>query len=466
MQVQVISGIYTNGSPDYRTSYPVNLVPVPKSQGVSQSYLRPAPGIELHGTGPGVGRGGIVWNDVCYRVLGTKLCSISSAGVVVQLATIPGTGRVTMDYSFDRLAISGNGALFYWDGATLTQVTDSDLGTVLDFKWIDGYFMTTDGVSLVVTELNDPTSVNPLKYGSAERDPDGLVGIQKLHGEVYAIGRYTIEVFNNIGGEFFPFQRNQGAFINRGAVGAHACCVFDESIAFVGGARNESPAIWLGVNSRATKISSREVDILLAELSEDNLKAVVLETKVDRGGYQLFVHLVDRTLVYDSFATAQMQQPIWFVLASGTGDLSRYRAIDLLWCYGRWLVSDPVSVNLGRLTDTISTHYGNSVRWEVNTQILYPGGLSAIVHAIELVALTGSVVPGSDPVVWTSYSNDGETWSQEVPAKVGVQGNRAKRIKWIRQGHVRNWRVQKFRGLSESNISFAAVEMTIEALNA
>jgi hypothetical protein len=66
------------------------------------------------------------------------------------------------------------------------QVTDPDLGVVLDVVWVDGYFMTTDGEFLVVTELTDPTQVNPLKYGSSEVDPDPVVALLKLRNEVYA----------------------------------------------------------------------------------------------------------------------------------------------------------------------------------------------------------------------------------------------------------------------------------------
>jgi putative ABC transport system ATP-binding protein len=45
MQIPVLSGIYADGDADFRSSYPVNLVPVPKDSGVSQGYLRPADGI-------------------------------------------------------------------------------------------------------------------------------------------------------------------------------------------------------------------------------------------------------------------------------------------------------------------------------------------------------------------------------------------------------------------------------------
>ena len=165
-QIPILSGIYTDTNSDFRTAYPRNLVPVMKTTGISDSYLRPADGIVQLGTGPGTDRGGINWDGTCYRVMGSKLVSIGATGVTTTLGDVGNDGKsVTFDYSFDRLAIASNGNLFYWDGTTLTQVSDVDLGTVVDMIWVDGYFMTTDGQYLIVTELNDPTQVDPIKYG-------------------------------------------------------------------------------------------------------------------------------------------------------------------------------------------------------------------------------------------------------------------------------------------------------------
>jgi hypothetical protein len=204
------------------------------------------------GTGPGIDRGGIEWNGLLYRVMGTKLVSISSTNVVTVIGDVGGTGLVTLDYSFDYLAIASSGNLFLYRPSTgLQQVTDPDLGTVVDVVWVDGYFMTTDGEFLIVTELNDPFSVNPLKYGSSEADPDPVVALLKVRNEVYALNRHTIEVFDNVGGDLFPFQRVEGAQVQRGSIGTHACCVFMESIAFIGGGRNEAPGVWLISGSNA-----------------------------------------------------------------------------------------------------------------------------------------------------------------------------------------------------------------------
>ena len=64
MQIPILNGIFTDNSPDIRTKYPLNLIPVPQASGISNGYLKPADGIVSNGTGPGTDRGGINWNDV------------------------------------------------------------------------------------------------------------------------------------------------------------------------------------------------------------------------------------------------------------------------------------------------------------------------------------------------------------------------------------------------------------------
>jgi hypothetical protein len=117
MDIPILNGIYADQAADFRTSYPRNMVPVPKGQGISKGYLRPADGITLVGTGPGTDRGGFNWNGVCYRVMGTKLVSVSSAGAVTELGDVGSGAQVTIDNGFDRLAIWSGGRLYYWNGS-------------------------------------------------------------------------------------------------------------------------------------------------------------------------------------------------------------------------------------------------------------------------------------------------------------------------------------------------------------
>lgn len=468
MQIEILSGIYTDNGPDIRTAYPVNLLPVPMSSGISSGYLRPGDGIVANGTGPGIDRGGVNWNGICYRVMGTKLVTVSATGVVAELGDVGGPvdSLVTFDYSFDLLGIASGGRLYYWNPATstLTQNTDPDLGVVLDMAWVDGYFITTDGEFLVVTELSDPLAVNPLKYGSSEVDPDPVVALLKLRNEIYALNRNTIEVFDNVGGEFFPFARVDGAQIQKGVVGTFACCVYMEQIAFLGSGRNEAPGIYMGANATASKISTQEIDDILLGYTEAQLATVKLEARNDRSHQHLYVHLPDRTLVFDGAATQALNEPVWFVLTSTVVGFSQYRARNLVWAYDKWLVGDPLSSNVGYLVDNVGSHWGEKVRWEFGTMIVYNEGNGVLFHELELVSLTGRVALGVNPQISTSYSLDGLSWSQDRFIEVGTIGNTKKRLTWFQQGSMRNWRIQRFRGDSDSHISFARLEAQIEGL--
>jgi hypothetical protein len=468
MQIQILNGIYADTTPELRTAYPVNMVPVPKKSGISNGFLRPGDGIVANGTGPGTDRGGINWNGVCYRVMGTKLVIVASNGAFTVLGDVggPTTELVTMDYSFELLAIASGGRLYFWDpvASTLTQNTDPDLGVVLDVAWVDGYFMTTDGEFLIVTELTDPLQVNPLKYGSSEVDPDPVVALIKLRNEIYALNSNTIEVFDNVGGELFPFARIDGAQIQKGCLGTQACCIYLERLAFLGGGRNEAPGIYIGAAATTQKISTQEIDNLLLTYTEAQLVKTKLEARNDKNHQHLYVHLPDRTIVYDASASEALGEQVWFTLTSTVVGFSQYRARNLVWCYDKWLVGDPQSSAIGYLVQDTGHHWGQQVRWEFGTIIAYNEGNGAIFNRLELVSLTGSVALGTNPQISTSYSVNGLAWSQDRSVAVGTTGNTAKRLAWFQQGHMRNWRIQRFRGDSDAHISFMRLEAQIEAL--
>ena len=469
MQIPILSGVYADNGPDVRVSYPVNLVPTVAATGISAGYLRPADGIVVDLTAEGIGRGGIEWRGNLYRVMGADFIRIfynaSGEPFLETIGTVDNDFEpVRMVYGFDFLAIASAGKLYLFNETTLTQVTDVDLGAVVDVEWVDGYFMTTDGDSLVVTELNDPFSVNPLKYGSSESDPDPVLALLRLRNEVYALNRNTIEVFANVGGDLFPFQRIDGAKITKGTIGTHACCVFLETIAFVGGGRNEAPGVYLGVNASATKISTPEIDRLLRSFTDAQLSKVVLETRNDNGHEHLYVHLLDRTAVYDASASRSLGEPVWFYLTSTLDGFGGYAARYFVWAYDQWNFCSPINSDFGRLVRDVSTKNGLPVRWEFSTGIIYAEGRGAIVNELELVALTGRVSIGKDPAIATSHSSDGVVWSQERTVKAGKVGDRMKRLVWQRCGQMRHWRIQRFRGTSDAHVSFLRLEASIEGL--
>jgi len=465
-QIPLLSGIYASSSPELRTSYPVNFVAVPKENGVSQGFLRPADGLTEWVATSAICRGLIVWDGVLYAVLGSSLYAVSSDGSQTLIGSVGTDGApVSLDYGFDDLAVASNGDLFVYNPTDgLRQNIDPDLGLVNDVLWVDGYFMTTDGVSLVVTELGDPLSVNPLKYGSSEADPDPVIAILKLRNEVAALNLHTIEFFDNIGGDLFPFQRIEGAQIEKGCIGKDACCVYMDAIAFLGNGFNEQPSIYIGANGNAAKISTHEIDTLLEAYTTDDLSQAILEARNEGSHQFLYLHLPDRTLLYDGGASQDLQTPIWTVLTTAIDGFEQYRARHFCYAYNAWRCADPLGNRLGYIRRDISSHYGAQVRWEFGTTIVYNAGAGALFTRLELVALTGSVALGVDPVISTSYSIDGRSWSIDRTTSLGAIGATSKRIVWLRQGRMADRRIQRFRGTSDAHAAFVRLEATLEPL--
>lgn len=465
MQIPLLSGVYTDSIGNVRQSYPVNLVPVPKQSGVSAGYFRAADGITGRVTiVPGeVDRGAITWagqgfDERCIRVYGREVRHVYFDGSGNLTSTMlglmsAGGGQATLDYGFDHLVVCAGGKLYLLsnDMTTFTQITDPDVGNAIDVVFIDGYYVFTDGEFIAVTDLNDPFSVNPLKYGSAEIDPDPIRGVFKIRNELAVLGSHTIEFFDNVGGSGFPFQRIEGAQIQRGVVGTHAAANFMDALAFVGGGRNEPPSVWLATGGSAQRISTQEIDLQLRGKAG---AGTVMEVRVDAGHQWLMIHLDDRCLVYDGAASAVLQQPVWFTLTSSATGFSQYRAKNHAWCYGKWIVGDPVlNGGVAYLSDTVASHYGETVRHELQTQILYNESRGAIVHSLELVSTTYGA-----GTVNTSQSVDGINWSANVPSST------AKRIQWRRTGSIREWRIQRFQWDSSTRIVPMRLEAVIEPL--
>lgn len=460
MQISVLQGTYSEGN-DYRTSYPVNYVPVPKQNGISMGYLRPHDGIRLFSTVPGAIRGGVNFKEEAYFVCGDELRKVNADGTTTLIDRVDDDGKpVRFAFSFDRLAVCSAGKLYYLASGILSQVTDSDLGTANDVKFLGGYYLTTDGEFIVQTRITDPTAVTPFTYGSAEIDPDPIYALLINRNELHAVNRYTIETFAITGGqsvvEFFAFARINGAVIQKGAVGRDAACVYNEAIAFVGGGRNESPAVYLGENAQTIKLSTREIDQILAEYTPEQLSEIVVEARTDKAHRFLYIHLPDRTLVYDSAATLAMEQPVWFVLTSALNDWGAYRGRYFVWAYNKWLVGDPQSGRIGYLTEDEAGHWGELVRNEFSTLITWSETGGAVFHALELQVLSGTL---DKRKIAASYTTDGKTWSQDR-----WSGEFQRRITWMNQGFMHGWRAYRFRGTSDAMISVARLDAKMEPL--
>jgi len=453
MQVPILAGMTAiDGS--FSASYPINLEPRAFESGLSKGQLVSTRGAVTVGTGPGKDRGGTVWNGTHYRVMGSMFCRVAVDGTVTELGDVGNDNRACgFDYGFDRLAIRSAGKLFYFIGAAPVAVTDPDLGEVRDMLWSDGYYVTTDGSYIVVTNLTDPTAVDPIKYGSAEEDPDMIVCLMKYQEEVLAVGRYTIQSFQNTGGLTFPFTVVQGAMIPYGAVGVDAKCMIAGAFAFVGSGRDEPIRLYVASGGTAKAISTREVDALLNAHPSPEL--IELEARVFGDEQILLVHLEDCTVGISLNTSAIAQDGAWFILHSG--NFAPYRLRHAVWCYGKHFVGDTDSAALGVLSTTDDRHFGDRPEWQFDAALMFNDGMAYIVNEVELFGQ----FPTVDQAVFFSMSRDGVLWSREVARR--LSGDRAERVRWPVGARVPTMAAMRWRG--QGRVAISRAEMQAEPLS-
>lgn len=464
MRIPIVQGVKTAESGYFLTSYPINREPVLKDTGLSEGFLAVPPGIREKATGPDADRGGREWNGICYRVMGTKLVRVNPDWTVDILGDVGAGGVCGFDNSFVNLIINSGANLFYWNATDgLRQVTDVDLGVVVDAIFVDGYTMTTDGENLIVTELNDPMSVNPLKYGSSEDSPDAVTGLVHMRGEVYALNRTTIQVFQNIGGNGFPFQTIKTATAPYGCVGPRAKCKYLGTVAFVGGAENAMPGVYLLGAGTAAKISSAEVDDALAALTETELAAVWVESRTSKAEERLIVHLPDRSWSFSQQVSEKSSIKTWCQYVTNTGTSGAYEGRGLVNCYGEWIVGSSDG-KIGILDYSTAQHYGADVGWQFDTTFLFNETRGAILTEIRLTGTPGR--GNANSRVFFSYTKDGETWSQERAVSAGILGERNKRIRWPGGFRMEEYLGMRFRGVDGSLMGIARLDCEVEALAA
>ena len=448
--IPLLGGMVANSQAEFVESVPINLEPVAVDNKIASGQFRAPPGLVPFTTGPGEDRGAINWNGRHFRVMGTKLIEIG-VGVI---GDVGGSGPVALDYGFDRLSIASGDKLFYFDdGNGLVEVTDIDLGLVKDAIWIDGFTMTTDGKYIVVTELSEPTSVLPLKYGSAEEDPDMITGLIKVRGEGYVPGRHTIELLSNIGGNGFPFAVIDGATIPYGVVSPSAKCPFAESFAFCGSARNESLGIYVAGSGTAVKLSNRALDRALEMISDPTVIELEAWTFLDEK--RLLVHLGAETWVYVDGASRKAGERVWYRRTN-----CPRHAIEI---NGTWYAA--IGNEVGKLSNDVSTLLDDPAEWRFDTPFVHADGQGVILGSIELVGLPGRMPADEEAVAFFSYSTDGQTWSREHRLPIGVAGSRRKRMQWRPNIEISNYATFRFRGYDRSMPGFTKIEADVEPLS-
>jgi len=442
---------------DYRDALPVNMSVVMKPILGADGYMLQFPGLTQYATGTGIGRQA-VWNERQvnhYRVSGQRFISVEEDGTVSDIGAITGTDTASMPYSFNSQAIIADGKMWLYDGVNLSQVTDPDLGSPIDSVWVDSYYMLTDGAFLYHTDLQDESSIDPLKFATAEFSPDPTLGLGKTQdNKVIAFGRYSVEYLRNVATDNFAFTRLADRAQKIGIVGTHCKVEIASQWYILGGRKDESVSVHVLGVGLSKKIATREIDKIIGTYTETELAGSVLETYEEDGYTYLIIHLPNHTLMFNvTFAEKIGIDQAWTLLKTDVLGDNPWRGKFGIFepRRGEWVFGDRASSNIGILDETVTTHYGELAEWLLFTPLAKLDGQSIDELSIE-------TIPGhtsyDDATVAVSLTYDGITYGQEWWELYGEPTAYQERFVIRRLGHVRDWFGGQLRGASRSRMAF------------
>ena len=463
--ITLIKGDKIGVETDYRDALPVNMYAVKRDILGAKGYMIGYPGLTKLADGKGADRGGNYNERLSdhYRVSGTKLISVAADGTVVELGNIPGASQARLIdlYSFNTQGIIADGNFYlYSPGGGFQQVIDGDIGSPIDGVWIDNYYFLTDGEYIYHTELTDETSIDPLMYATAEFMPDPSLGLAKTQdNKVIVFGRYSLEYFVNVATANFAFQRVVTRAQKIGIVATHAKCESGGKFYITGGYRDSAVSVYIiGIGS-ATKVSTREIDKVLAKYTEPELSDIRMECRTENDVTFILVHLPEETLCFNESIAAEFGKEIaWSLLKTGTGN-TIYRGINgiLDARSGKWIYGDRLGTKIGILDNDVCTQYGAIAEWLLYTPLISLESLS--VDEINIETIPGHTMT-LDATVAVSVTYNGVTYGREHWMQYGAPADYSQSFILRRLGICNSWMGFRFRGVSKSRMAFALMRLT------
>lgn len=449
---------------DYRDSLPENMVIVRKAVEGSEAYIKTHPGLTEFATGEGADRGGVYNARLSshFRISGTKLIELDSVGTKTVIGSIPGTTQTSLPYSFQTQAILSNNRLWLYDGTTLTEILDPDLGAPIDITWINGVYFMTDGEFLFHTEATSEFDIEPEKFATSEFSPDRTLAVMKTQeNQVLVFNRFSCEWFTDTGTSVgFRFRRINGKAVKTGIVGTHCKCELDGRIFILGSRIEEDPSIHILSGGSQTTVASREVDEILSEYTEAQLSTAVLESRVQKKQKYLIVRLPNHTLLYNHTIGSQgFVRQAWTILKSDLYD-TPWRAVNGVYDpdASKWIYGDRNDESIAYIDDETFTQYGEQQECVFYSPVVRLE--TASINMFEIDQLPGRHTEQMNAFFSMSY--DGVTYGTEYSMAISNLGQYNQRFMANRLGYVRYKFNFKFRMVSDAPMSFSGLRIDFD----
>lgn len=311
---------------------------------------------------------------------------------------------------------------------------------------VDNYFVYNRpasqqfGASGVLSPISGNTS-----FSSKDGSPDNLVALIVDHREVYLMGEASSEVWTDVGGNPFPFQRIPGTNTQHGIAAKFSVARFGDSFCYVSRNNRGQSQIMQMKGYVPTRISNHAVENSITNQYVDDAIAWTYQLE----GHECYVvsfPTLELTWAYD------LASGMWhkWLYTENDGTYTRHRGNCCAVFQGLVLVGDYEDGSIYEIDKNNYTDNGQHTRRLRRAPHLVSDLQRQYFDELQIqfqpgVGLTGITTPlndevvGADPQAMLRWSNDGgSTWSSEHWTSIGKIGKYKNRAIWRRLGQARD----------------------------
>ncbi len=391
------------------------------------------------GAGAGPIRGMHVMGDFLYVVSGDTLYSVTSAGVATAVgSTVSGTGVVSMADNGTQLCIvNGVNGYIYTVTGGFQIITDVNFHSANTVTFFDSYFVFDwKGTNkYFISNILDGTTFGGLDFATAEVQSDYVIATVNQQENLLIFGTRTIETWYDAGALSFPFQRYDGATIERGCSAPLTPIKEDNSVFFLG-----DELIFYRLNGIVpVRISTHAIEAAWRQyqvISDAYTCSYTFE------GHKFIVLTFPSqpvTWVYDISTNLWHERISW---DQNNNTLERWRGNCFANFNNMLLIGDTYNGTIGYLDANTFTEYGNTMQAVMVSPPIHSDRKRVYVSSLELDMETGtglSTGQGAEPQIMLDWSNDGgRTWvALQKWTTLGKVGEYLTRVRWTRLGQAR-----------------------------
>ncbi len=369
-------------------------------------------------------------NDVLYAVAGNKFGSINSGGSFTQigsnLSTSTGFAKIKAitggsNTNNQLMIIDGtNGYTYNLNSLVATfPISDGDFPqTATDITTLDDYAIVLNNSSITynISGVSDTTLWSALDFASKTRQPDKIVAITTLNGELWLLGSKTCEVWIDTGAASFPIERRPDVFLEEGVVAKQSVAIVGNTLMYLAKSRTGGYAVVQVENYIPKVASTKAIMYLLNSFTTVSDAIAYGYAKDGHEFYEITFPTDNKTLVLD------VSNGSWVERTSNiSSTYGRFLGNCSAFCYGKSFIGDSQSGVIYTQSNSTYTENGTAIRRRFVSPHIYEGGNNITINYLQIDVQTN--VGSSKTFLLEKSVDHGTTWTTVGTYTVPTSGS-------------------------------------------